>query len=262
VDVQVGAALAPTFSTDVTAGCTPLCVAFSASEEVADLTYTWDFGDDQNGSGWQVAHCFTESGTYDVTLTITDAAGCSGIITLDDLVNAWPQPHADFSPSASTVTTEHPLILFADGSTNTTRWLWHFGDVQGSYSEERSPAFTFPGFGCYTVMLVASNDSGCVDTHEQEICVEDPYAVYVPNTFTPNGDDINDRFGVVGSVRAPRDYRLMIFDRWGRELFSTTEAYQGWDGAGIPEGVYIWKLAMRDTDSKLHEHVGHVTLIR
>jgi len=243
-------------------GCAPLCVAFAATDQLVDMIYTWDFGDGNTGEGWTAAHCYTEGGDHDVTLTVTDDTGCSGSSVQPDLVHVWPQPTAVFTVSATTVTTEHATIQFTDQSTDAVQWVWHFGDAAGSFATEPSPAFTFTEVGCFTVSLVTASDQGCTATDSTEICVEDPYAVYVPNAFTPNGDDINDVFGLMGSVRVPHDYQLLIFDRWGRELWGSSVPYQTWDGAGTPEGVYIWKLMMRDTDGKLHEHLGHVALIR
>ncbi|MFT3885682.1 MAG: PKD domain-containing protein [Flavobacteriales bacterium] len=261
-EVQVGAAIAPAFNADTTGGCAPLCVGFAAADLVEGLHYAWSFGDGESGDGAATTHCYPEGGTYDVVLTISDDEGCAGSIVRPALIRVWPQPVAHFDPSVTTTTTEHPTVLFLDNSTGAARWDWRFGDRLGSSSTERSPAFTFAEAGCYTVTLAVTNDPGCVATAALEICVEDSYAVYVPNTFTPNNDGINDLFGVVASVRRPTGYILTIFDRWGAELFTSTQAYQGWDGSGLPDGVYVWKLSIRDAEGQLHEHVGHVTLLR
>lgn len=261
-EVAVGASITPSFTVDVTEGCAPLCVDLTATDQVIDLAYAWDFGDGNTATGWTATHCYTEGGVYDVSLTVTDDTGCSGTALEPGLINAWPQPDVVFSASATTVTTDNARVQFANGTANADLFVWHFGDAAGSYSTDVSPAFTFTDFGCHTVTLVAANSFGCAAQDSTVICVEDPYAVYVPNTFTPNGDGFNDVFGVVGSVRVPQDYQLTVFDRWGRELWSSTTPYATWDGSGTPEGVYVWKLVMRGTEGQRHEHIGHVALIR
>ena len=127
---------------------------------------------------------------------------------------------------------------------------------------QRSPSVTFPAVGCYTVALEASNDLGCRDTASVEICVEDAFLLFMPNAFTPNDDGINDVLLPKTSVRNPADFELKIFDRWGKQVFSTEDIYAGWDGGTTTSGIYIWKIWITDTDQNGHELVGHVALLR
>lgn len=68
-----------------------------------------------------------------------------------------------------------------------------------------------------------------------------PVSIYIPNAFTPNGDGINDSFGVKGE--GIRNFHLFIYDRWGAKIFETTNPKQQWDGlyGGKPaeQGVYV-----------------------
>lgn len=87
---------------------------------------------------------------------------------------------------------------------------------------------------------------------------------YIPNSFTPNGDGINDNFGVTGySVEG---YDLSIWGRWGQPIFISEEPYDQWDGLDengkpLPEGVYVYQLKVtNDPDKKVR--TGTVTLIR
>jgi len=68
-----------------------------------------------------------------------------------------------------------------------------------------------------------------------------PVNIYVPNAFTPNGDGINDTFGVKGE--GIRNFQLLIYNRWGEKIFETTNPRQQWDGlyAGQPaeQGTYV-----------------------
>ena len=70
---------------------------------------------------------------------------------------------------------------------------------------------------------------------------------YLPNTFTPNGDGLNDTFGVTGE--AIKDFSLIIYNRWGQKVFETDNANQRWDGTynGInaPQGSYAYNVSAK-----------------
>jgi gliding motility-associated-like protein len=82
-------------------------------------------------------------------------------------------------------------------------------------------------------------EHGCSDSTIRVVTVSD-HLVYVPNTFTPDGDGINDTWAP--SVRGARLFELRLFDRWGREVFSTTDPRAVWSGDGEEQGVYHYTL--------------------
>lgn len=256
VTVAVGSALHPTLSLADTSGCAPFCATFQAGP-AGLTTYGFTYGD---GSADDLgAHCYTQAGDHDVTLLVTDANGCSGSVTVLDLVTVLPKPHAGFTAPEVMIITDPPVTL-VDASTGAQEWEWDLGN--GLTSEEVSPTFRPTALGCVPITQVARNDDGCVDTAHAVICVEDEFALYAPNTFTPNDDGINDVFGVVTSVAAPSYFVLRIFDRWGEAIFSADRPWITWNGEGVASGVYPWTLEIRDSRSKLHKQRGHVLLLR
>ena len=259
--VTVSAAFQPAFTYSDTVGCTPLCVTFNAQPAGANV-YQWNFGDGSTETDASVAHCFSEGGLYSVGLTVTDATGCTGTVSIPDLVNAHAAPSASFTASPPTATSDDPLIHFINTSQNATDFIWSFGDVANSGSLERSPSFSFPAVDCYTVTLVAANDMECLDSTTALICVEDPFMLFMPNAFTPDGDGINDVLLPITSVRSPVDFRFMIYDRWGTPVFTTEDPHQGWDGTSFPQGIYVWKIWITDPQGIGHIEVGHVALLR
>ncbi len=84
----------------------------------------------------------------------------------------------------------------------------------------------------------------------------------VPNVFTPNGDQINDRFEPFDRVDVA-EFEVAIFDRWGRRLY---QGRQGWDGSFegqlCPEGVYFYEMKMSDLIGRAERRTGSVTLLR
>lgn len=261
VTVAVSQAFVPSFTVSDTVGCTPLCATFQAQPANA-AAYQWDFGDGQTGDGASPQHCFATGGTFDVRVTVIDGAGCSGSLTLPGLVHALASPQVAFNASPPVATIDEPTFHFSNGTSHADQYTWHFGDEASSSSTDLSPSFTYGAVGCYTVTLDASNADGCTGSGSAEACVEDAYQLFMPNAFTPDGDNINDVVRPITSVRNPKDFRLTIFDRWGSPVFTTTDPHQGWDGSGLPDGLYVWKLWITDAVSESHEQVGHVVLMR
>lgn len=260
VQVSVASSFQPSFSVSDSAGCAPLCATFTPQPAGA-ASYHWDLGDGASSGQGAPTHCYTEAGSYAVTLTVTDAAGCTGSFTRADAVRVHPLPTARFSTLPAVATTAGPTFHFINGSTPGSAFSWHFGDLLNSVSTETSPSFTYAAADCYTVSLVAVNAQGCRDSTRAAVCVEEPFAVYVPNAFTPNGDAMNDVFLPLTTVRDPAHFELIIYDRWGTPLHATQDPHQGWDGGDAPQGVYVWKMWITDSEGNGHQRVGHVLLL-
>ena len=82
----------------------------------------------------------------------------------------------------------------------------------------------------YYVQLYVENQNGCSDTVNGIQIVEGEYALFLPNSFTPNGDGMNDSFYPVGDKISVENYSFKIFNRWGEMVFSTREFGASWDG--------------------------------
>ncbi|MCB0794700.1 MAG: CotH kinase family protein [Flavobacteriales bacterium] len=96
---------------------------------------------------------------------------------------------------------------------------------------------------------------------------EQDYVYYIPNSFTPNGDGVNDIWQPWGNVIDLDRFELTIFDRWGEAIYSTDDPNKGWDGTDasgtIRDGVYVYKANVVEGITKeRHELFGHVTVFR
>ena len=111
------------------------------------------------------------------------------------------------------------MVFFSESCLFEDNYNWDFGD--GFNSILSNPSHIYKDTGCYQVRLIATNLVGCLDTTSRLVCIEDDFAIYIPNAFSPNGDDINDVFLPKGNGISPNEYELLIFDRWGLLLFKS-----------------------------------------
>ena len=261
ITVNISASAEPVFTWDIDAGCVPLCVNFT------DVTGTpgqrsWSFTDGSTaGDIGAVEHCFTATGSQGATLTVTTAEGCAGTTTLDMIINVYPTPDASFSISPEVAVLGTPMN-FSGSYGGDAAFAWSFGDPSDSTDTGRTVSYMYPDIGCYTVTLEVTGEYDCVNTSERLACVEDAFALYAPNAFTPNADGFNDLFVIHTTITDPREFTLTIFDRWGQEVFVSSDPYEGWDGAQLPAGMYAWMVRLRDREGDVQLRQGHVTLVR
>lgn len=91
-----------------------------------------------------------------------------------------------------------------------------------------------------------------------------PYmSIYIPNSFTPNGDGMNDTFGVYGE--AIKNFKMQVFNRWGQVIFESNNANNRWDGTfegtQVPEGTYAYRVMATGLTGKSSTKDGTVNLI-
>jgi gliding motility-associated-like protein len=181
-----------------------------------------------------------------------------------------PNPNASFSPGLTTLSSLNTVIQFNNTSTNADNYVWEFGDNTPN-STEVNPAHMFPdqGDGTYTVTLWAYADNGCYDSIQSSVVVNEELIFYVPNSFTPDGDDFNEYFkAIFTSGYDPYDFHLMIFNRWGEVIWESYDDSVGWDGTYggkyiVQDGTYTWKIDFKRTsnDERIMV-VGHVNVLR
>jgi gliding motility-associated-like protein len=163
---------------------------------------------------------------------MTDINGCSN--TGKILINAWAKPIADFeyTPLKPIENTDEVEFTNTSKGENIKEWNWYFmSDVynpQGFYSNKEHVNYLFKEAGIFPVALSIRNNKGCGDTVIKKIIIEEDFNVFVPNTFTPNNDKLNDEFLPI--VRGITDYKFYIMNRWDELLFETTNPSKGWDG--------------------------------
>lgn len=221
----------------------------------APYTYTWDDG---QGNATAAGLC---AGPH--TLTVTDANGCE-LIKSAEVILDWVFEDIVVSPLIDTIYKGQQSTFEATGIQGVAyQWFPQdgltapFQAVTGA-SPDKTTLYT----------LLAEDNNGCIYTDSVKVVVLDvicrePY-IYVPNAFTPNGDNLNDILYVRSAVAA--EVRLVIYDRWGEKVFETTEQSRGWDGThrgqACDPGVFVYYLGVTCFDEQVFEKKGNITLIR
>ncbi len=265
VTVSVNELPAVTFSASDSSGCAAFCTQFNNTTANA-VSGAWSFGDGNTSTSMNPGNCFQNPGSYNISLMVTDANGCSNTLVVNNMINVFPNPIASFVSTPDKITITDPVVHFTDNSIGAYRWQWSFGDVINSYSSEQNPLFEYSDSGSYKVSLVVYNEFGCSDSLSKYVTVEPDYAIYFPNTFTPNGDNKNDIFKMAGI--GVDEYELLIYDRWGVMIFLSTDINVGWDGRMegqtdiVQQDVYVWKTNIKDIYGKQHRFTGHINLIK
>lgn len=260
------------FTSNVRKGCAPLLVNYEAFSTEGTDKYTWNFGDagEANGNDPKQYINYANPGTYSVGILITNQFGCKIDTIAGDYITVHPVPVADFEAIPYTLNLLEPNFSFTNTSQGATSFFWDFGDYtsKSNTSGLVNPKHTYDYVGIYDVHLVAFNVFGCRDTIKKQVEVKPDMAVYIPNAFTPDGNNTNEEFKPKGYGIVDEPYKLEIFDRWGELLFTSESFSRGWNGTVkgtttiAEEGVYIYKCFVMDLEGNKKYFMGHVTLLK
>lgn len=114
----------------------------------------------------------------------------------------------------------------------------------------------------FTYIASYTDENGCFAADTVNI-VYNP-VVYIPNTFTPDGNEFNQTFKAI--VQNSTAFKMEIYNRWGELIYTVESLEDFWDGTyeGVmcQDGTYTWKATVTDLDEINHVYVGHVNLLR
>lgn len=145
------------FAVDIRNGCTPLTVNFS-NQSTNAVQGSWNFGDGTTSSLTNPSHIYTATGNYFTTLIVTDANGCRDTLTDIQAIQVGGSTNGFNSPS--TIYGCAPYAVSMYDSSNSSSWLWHFGD--GDSATVNNPTHTYTTAGTYVVSLqTQSAGNGC-----------------------------------------------------------------------------------------------------
>jgi gliding motility-associated-like protein len=255
----------PVVNFNVTNFCTGNTTSFTNTTTYSGgfpLTYTWSFGDAANSTATtsNASFLYPAAGTYTVKLKV-QAQNCaaqvdsfSRTITLDQNVPGMmlPPVNAKF---------DFPTQLEARDITGAS-YVWD-PPVMITSATIRNPVIRAQREQVYHITM--NKPSGCVTVDTLLVRIFRDFDIQVPTAFSPNGDGSNDRLRpLTVGIASFRIFR--VYDRLGREMFSTGTATQGWDGMKdgkmLPSDTYIWVAEGYDQQGGFVRRSGQVLLVR
>ena len=221
----------------------------------SSYSYNWDHGITNN---IPFIPPFTD--TYYVIAT-DPSTGCVQDGNADVVVH--PNPIANFTDICGSI----PATL-TNTSIGAVNYYWDMGDGSPILTSKNIRyIYTIMDSIFYNVTLIAETEFGCSDTVSR--LFNTPLLFYVPNTFTPDGDEYNNTFTPVFSNKNKvESIHLLIYNRWGEIVFESKYIDFGWDGTyknrKAQDGIYTWELIFTDNSciGKKEHLYGHVNLIR
>ena len=214
-----------------------------------------------------------EQGVYEL-ISFSDATEIGGI-SGQAFVTVLPSPNAAFHLTDSdTLNILDATTEFIDDSEgNIVSWEWNFGD-NTAYDYTELPTHTFPETpSVYTVSLVVTDENSCKSTTSRNITIQDKYWIYIPNSFTPDFDQINDKFCISYNGIREETFNFIVYDRVSTVVYSTTNIYDldcnnGWDGKhqttgeDLPMGMYVYEVYFQDFEGWKNQDYGNIYIIR
>jgi PKD repeat protein len=221
-------------------------------------TYKWSINDQFQSDQNKFVKWFDTAGTFRVKLKVESDNTCQ--VQMSYTLIIATKPKADFYYRILHPGEEPIEFEFNDQSTGAKSIQWY---VDNNYESDASRYIKqFNDTGYTQVMLIAKNGNTCYDTFSQIIPVYKKFEFYFPNAFTPNGNSINETFGLSPS-QAPfiKTYRLRVFNRWGEMVFESNDPLSTWKAEKAQLGMYIYTADIRDIYNQLHQLKGVVLLV-
>ncbi len=195
------------------------------------------------------------AGSY--TVQVNDEY-CSNTLVVN--VGNIPGPVAN----ANYTTIPNGDIQFIDQSNGAVNWIWQLD--QNVRSNLQNPTWRYNEEGSYDVVLVVADAYGCQDSTTIQIVIDGEMEIWIPDAFSPNGDGINDVFKPSGNGYGLEGYEMVIYDRWGQIVFTSSLFNVGWDGKmkGVVldiNGVFVYRIVIYDYKGKMFIYKGHVTIL-
>jgi gliding motility-associated-like protein len=225
------------------------------------------------GTGVNSTGLFTPSiagaGTYPIKYVYTSNRGCKDSTTTN--ITVWPSPTAKFG--ISNPTCEKNAITFSDTSvanySNIVSWNWVAPGSDEGVSILQNPRLNYPDgeTGEYMIYLTVTDDLGCTDTTSVKVIVLSDVLAYIPNAFTPDGDEHNQVWKYSFSGIETSGFSMYIYNRWGEMIWECHNPNETWDGTyggkPVQQGLYVWKaeFGVINTDERRTIN-GFVNLIR
>ena len=213
-----------------------------------------------------------DKGVYDL-LSFSDAVE-QGNLSGQGFVTISNAPVADFQLNPNETSILYTTIEMIDKSSESViSWDWDFGDNIG-YSLAQNPKYTYPeSVAQYQISLRVADANGCADSTYRILSITDDHWIYIPNSFSPNSDAINDLFYISYHGIRESSFTINIYNRSNEVVYSTKNIFDlsidnGWDGTHqskgfkLPFGTYVYEVSYQDIEGWKYFKQGGINIIR
>ena len=222
------------------------------------ITSEWNFGDGNIQNHEE--YIYTNPGIYDLTLKLISNKGCINN-SLAREIQVFDVPDIDFYCN-NYATLLNAEIEFFNQSEDVSILEWDFDN--GMFSYQKNPIIHFSDTGKYNVNLTIRDNYGCENSLTKTITIQPEISVFIPNSFSPNNDGINDIFKIETS--GINSFNMKIFDRWGKIIFESDNIDYGWNGDithySDQSNIYIYIIELYDYNNKRWVYNDEIKLIR
>lgn len=253
-------------SIDPPNGCMPHEVTFDNLSLYGNQVQ-WAFGDGQFSTLDSVSHVYEEAGLYSIELLVSSGGICSDDTILVEVIEVYPSAFAGFEISPAYIPESLPQINLTNTSALANSFELYVEEELISGNVPPTYLFENPDTGLVQLMLIANNTFNCPDTAYSDVYIKSSPSIYIPSSFTPNEDGLNDGFRPYMD-RAPSEYYFAIYDRWGHVVFETNDRDKYWDGTfknkgkkAIKQDVYVYKLTAIFSEEEVFNLFGNITVI-
>lgn len=242
--------------------CIPGTFTFDLNMDATQFSdFTWSFSTGevvQNETGFEIF--VNQLGAFDIFFEYTTTNNCYNSGNFIGFYTVYDVPKADFTWLPNPPNFLNTTVFFQNGSQGASNYLWFIQGGSPSFSTDFELYSSFPlgEMGEYPVTLVAYTEDNCADTITKIVEVVSIPTLYVPNTFTPDGDDFNESWRVFIEGIDIYDFNLILFNRWGEIIWESKDPEGTWDGTyggrKVPVGTYVWTIEAGDpyTDERYY----------
>ncbi len=214
-------------------------------------TWQWEMGDGTVYRSEEGFHRYADSGVYRIQLRTETDSGCENHFSYVQQVPSYLS-HVPVHADRQVIDENYPTVRFRTEVPSDMEGVWDFGDGTTAKGDSVIHTFDATSREYYDVTLRVMNADSCIT--ENSLRIEVLFLPKPINTFSPNGDGVNDIFMA--------DYRIEIIDRNGLRIYAGDN---GWDGTckgrQVPEDTYFFRLYYRTADGE-RVKTGYVTLVR
>jgi gliding motility-associated-like protein len=255
-----------TLSIDTTSGCSPLTTSLLATSNQPINSLIWNINGTPTNTNNPTQITLSQAGFADVTVTV-NSNNCIVSQTWEDTIEVFLTPTAAFTYLVNDLNTTDFSIVLIDQSENSNVIEWFIEDSLISTQNQTTTTFINAAGTDQVIQLIAYNGN-CSDTSTQVIALKTDLLVFIPNTFSPDGDEFNSIFRpVLSDAVDDTSLRFTVRNRWGEVIFETNDRFSGWDGIYLGNScktdIYVWNLSCRNKfTNEYHTFIGHILLLR